>query len=154
MLADHHLVTRLTDNNGFFSFAADVRLDFDATDEDGNRIWDPTDVVFDYQALRNAEDAAERDEALGQSVEQARINLERGLLPPEGEFSVILIDALDGNDQIFVGPTVQTSVWVDAGAGDDRVEIRAGNAILVDKTELGNVDAPLRARNDLRDQAF
>ena len=154
VLADHHLVTRLTDNNGFFSFAADVRLDFDATDEDGNRIWDPTDVVFDYQALRNAEDAAERDEALGQSVEQARINLERGLLPPEGEFSVILIDALDGNDQIFVGPTVQTSVWVDAGAGDDRVEIRAGNAILVDKTELGNVDAPLRARNDLRDQAF
>ncbi|MEZ6089230.1 MAG: hypothetical protein R3C05_14605 [Pirellulaceae bacterium] len=40
-----------------------------------------------------------------------------GLLPPEGNFSVILVDALAGNDRVTVGPTVQKSVWVDAGAG-------------------------------------
>lgn len=47
----------------------------------------------------------------------ATINVERDLLPSEGEFQVILIDALDGNDLVVVGPTVQKSVWVDAGAG-------------------------------------
>ena len=43
------------------------------------------------------------------------------LLPPEGDFLVILIDALGGNDQIIVGPTVQKTVWVDAGDGTDYV---------------------------------
>ena len=32
VLADHHLITRLTNNNGNFSFAAQVRLDFGATE--------------------------------------------------------------------------------------------------------------------------
>ena len=33
-----------------------------------------------------------------------------------GEFLAIIIDALDGNDTITVGPAVQKSVCVDAGA--------------------------------------
>jgi hypothetical protein len=49
---------------------------------------------------------------------------------------------LAGNDEVYVGPTVQRTVWIDAGAGDDKVVISSGNAILVDKAELGK-------RNDL-----
>ena len=45
VLADHHLITRLTNNNGNFSFAASVRLDFEATDAQGNLIWDAQDRV-------------------------------------------------------------------------------------------------------------
>ena len=59
----------------------------------------------------------------------------RELLPPEGDFLAIIIDALDGNDHIIVGPTVTKSVWVDAGAGDDRVEIVSGRPILIDQSE-------------------
>ncbi len=36
---------------------------------------------------------------------------------------------------VIVGPTVQKTVWIDAGAGDDRVEIQAGNPLLIDRTE-------------------
>jgi Ca2+-binding RTX toxin-like protein len=70
-----------------------------------------------------------------------------GLLPPEGDFMAIIIDALAGDDTVIVGPTVQKTVWIDAGAGDDRVEIQAGNPILIDRTEYGT-------RNDTPDSAF
>ena len=40
LLADQHLITRLTNNNGNFTFAAQLSLDFDAVDGDGNLIWD------------------------------------------------------------------------------------------------------------------
>ena len=42
LLQGHHLITRLTNNNGNFTFDAQVQLDFDATDEDGNLIWNPS----------------------------------------------------------------------------------------------------------------
>ena len=42
-------------------------------------------------------------------------------------------DALGGNDIITVGPTVQKTVWVDGGPGDDTVQFLSGNAILADK---------------------
>ena len=145
LLQDHHLLTRLTNNDGNFSFAAQVRLDFAATDDDGNQIWDPSDILLDLDALRT-DDLLARNEALAdlQTREQDLVN---GLLPPEGDFLAIIIDALDGDDQITIGPTVQKTVWVDAGAGDDVVEILAGNAILVDRTEFVT-------RNDLADDAF
>ncbi|MCA9158716.1 MAG: hypothetical protein KDA72_10340, partial [Planctomycetales bacterium] len=56
----------------------------------------------------------------------------RKLLPPEGDFDAILIDALDGNDQVYVGPTVIKSVWVDGGAGNDLIDIQEGRPILQD----------------------
>ena len=40
------------------------------------------------------------------------------LLPPEGDFQAIIIDALGGDDQVTVGPTVQKTVWIDAGPGE------------------------------------
>ncbi|MCY2989541.1 MAG: hypothetical protein NTY19_16945, partial [Planctomycetota bacterium] len=140
VLQGHHLVTRLTNNNGNYTFAAQLQLNFDAKDANGNYIWNPADVVADVERLRT-----EDPEARQLGYEQLQMN--GGLLPPEGDFLAIIIDALGGNDQITVGPTVQKTVWIDAGAGDDRVEILSGNVILSDQSETG-------ARNDTSATAF
>src|SRR5689334_21792215 len=89
--------------------------------------------------------AQTRSELVGAQTSQTQLS--GGLLPGEGDFQVILIDALGGNDVVTVGPTVQKTVWVDAGSGDDRVEIRSGNAILIDQTEQ-------RKRNDTKETAY
>lgn len=141
LLGDHHLSTRLTNNNGFYTFDAQVRLDFQATDADGRLIWDPMDLVVRLESLSNM-DPSQRGVAFREMA------LNNNLLPPEGDFHAIIIDALDGDDQIFVGPTVQKSVWVDAGVGDDHVEIVAGNAILVDRTETPSRNEVLGDPND------
>ena len=140
ILADRHLITRLTNNHGNYTFDAQIRLDFDARDDNGKLIWDPADVIFDLQSLAG-------DDAEARNAVMKEIRLNGGLLPPEGDVQVILIDALGGNDRITVGPTVQCTVWVDAGAGDDRVEILSGNTILPDKTERPS-------RNDEPDRAW
>ena len=139
----HHLVTRLTNNNGNFSFAAQVRLDFGATDATGKPIWDVNDIGLAVDHLHNDQlTAAERGD--GASMDDVQSSLQQlvgKLLPPEGDFQVIIIDALAGNDTITVGPTVEKSVWIDAGAGNDRVTIQSdsvngGTSILSDKTEF------------------
>ncbi|MCP5307613.1 MAG: hypothetical protein H6953_19580, partial [Chromatiaceae bacterium] len=134
LLQDHHLVTRLTNNNGSFSFDAQVRLDFAATDENGNLIWDASDLLLDLDPLRT-NDLQARNEALA-ALQQHEEQLVGKLLPAEGDFLAIIIDALDGDDHITVGPTVQKSVWIDGGAGDDQIEILSGNAILTDVSEF------------------
>ncbi|TWT48391.1 LamG-like jellyroll fold domain-containing protein [Botrimarina hoheduenensis] len=133
-LANRHLVTRQTENNGQFSFAASLQLDFAATDAQGNLVWDPQDTVFDFVGLRDAATPAERADLL-ENDPTIVTDLVDGLLPPEGDFVAIIIDALDGNDEITVGPTVQKTVFIDAGGGDDTVMIQAGTAILADRTE-------------------
>ncbi|MHC4716666.1 MAG: FG-GAP-like repeat-containing protein, partial [Planctomycetota bacterium] len=144
LLQGHHLVTRLTENNGTFSFAAQVRLDFSATDEDGDLVWNIDDLLTDADALQEDNPFA-RARALGQYFsDETRLG---SLLPPEGDFLAILVDALGGNDRVDVGPTVQKTVWIDAGPGDDHVEIASGKAILTDRTE-GDT------RNDQLDGAF
>lgn len=134
LLQDHHLITRLTNNNGNFTFDAQVRLDFYATDGDGEFIWDPTEVLVDVEALRSA-DPKSRNDLLQDELVRQETDLVSRLLPEEGDFLAIIIDALDGDDIVTIGPTVQKTVWVDAGAGDDRVEMLAGNAIRIDRTE-------------------
>ncbi len=126
LLGGHHLITRLTENNGFFSFDAQVRLDFAATNADGTLVWDPSDLVQRVEELTNAVD----DDA--RRIAATTLELSGDLLPPEGDFLAIVVSAGDGDDQVFVGPTVQKTVWVSAGAGDDRVEYSSGTAILVD----------------------
>ena len=139
LLADHHLITRLTDNNGSYTFDAQVRLDFNATDDNGDYIWDPSDLLVSLADLADA-DPSTRQVAFDEIV------LSGGLLPPEGDILAIIIDALDGDDRVTVGPTVQTSVWVDGGAGDDHLEIMPGKALLPDKTDSGN-------RNDVQNDS-
>ena len=145
ILQGHHLVTRLTNNNGSFSFDAQVRLDFSATDGDGNLIWDPNDLLADIDGLQS-DNPFTRAEALDRRFSDA-VQLSR-FLPSEGDFQVIIIDALAGDDVITVGPTVQKSVWIDAGEGDDIVRIESGRAILIDQTD------PIDNRNDSVETAF
>ncbi|MHC5112514.1 MAG: calcium-binding protein, partial [Planctomycetota bacterium] len=149
LLGDHHLVTRLTDNNGVFTFAADVNLDFNATDDDGNPLWDGADVVLNIQQLQQRGAGQDPDtpdaslpttafatETIGLNSGVLLEGLLPNLLPPEGDFDVILIDALGGDDHVSVGPTVQKTVWIDAGAGNDRVTIAGGKVVLADRAEF------------------
>lgn len=69
------------------------------------------------------------------------------ILPEERDFAAIIIDALGGDDTVTVGSTVQKSVWVDAGSGDDDVHIESGFALLADQTDS-------EWRNDDRNHAF
>lgn len=159
LLTDHHLVTRLTNNNGNVSFAAQVRLDFNAVDPQSNLVWGADGLKFRLDQLLANSNIADRSAELSKiSVaerDQQNLDLLSTLLPGEGDFKVILIDALGGNDQIVVGPTVQKTVWIDAGAGDDTVQILAGNSILVDKSESSlNTATGLRSRNDRPGHAF
>lgn len=147
LLSDHHLITRLTDNNGNVTFDAQVRLDFAATDADGNAIWTPNDLLADYAALRSLSGNETLTDFNKLEIKRLETNLVSKLLPAEGDFQAIIIDALAGNDKIIVGPTVQKSVWIDAGDGDDVVLIRGGNAILADKAETGKTGG-LISRND------
>jgi len=154
LLRDHHIVTRLTNNNGNYSFAAQVSLDFSALDENGDPIWDAEDLLIDLEQFRdraNQQDSPDPTQPSQPTLELAQVqydllNLEESLLPPEEDFDAIIVDAMDGNDQVYVGPTVQKTVWIDAGGGDDKVVISSGSSILVDRGE-----AP--KRNDLSEYA-
>ncbi|HSB69073.1 MAG TPA: ELWxxDGT repeat protein [Candidatus Methylomirabilis sp.] len=130
LLQAHHLITRTTENNGNYTFDAQVQLDFTARDAAGDYIWDQADTIFDPERL--------------QSVNPRDLGT---LLPPEGDFLAIIIDALGGNDEVNVGPTVVKTVWTDAGQGDDIVKYAAGSPILIDKGE-----SP--ARNDTAVHAY
>lgn len=129
LLGGHHLITRLTENNGRFTFDAQVQLDFAATNADGSLVWDPQDLVHQLSSV--GEDTGEdRQELTSRSS-----RLDDALLPPEGDFLAIIVDAKAGDDRVYVGPTVQRTVWVAAGDGDDRVEFSGGTAILADLAE-------------------
>ncbi|MEM9643378.1 MAG: hypothetical protein AAF989_00180 [Planctomycetota bacterium] len=126
LLGGHHLITRLTENDGFFSFDARVQLDFAATHPDGSLVWDPNDLVNRIEEL---------DQVVGSDarrISARSLELSGDLLPPEGDFTAIVINARDGDDQVFVGPTVQRTVFTAAGAGNDVVEYASGTALLVD----------------------
>jgi len=114
LLGGTHLITRLTNNNGNFTFDAQVKLNFSATNASGDPLYN---------------------------------DLPAGTLPPEDDFLAIIIDALGGDDIINIGPTVQVSIWTDAGAGNDVVNTMSGNSILPDKTEQGG-------RNDSPESAY
>jgi Ca2+-binding RTX toxin-like protein len=153
LLTGHHLITRLTQNGEDFSFDASVRLDFSSqtAGSGGRPLWTPS-ALLDGMAMLVSGDVDSLQHALGRGVEVSRAGLISTLLPPEDDFLAIYVDAMDGDDQVFVGPTVQKSVWVDAGAGNDFVRIESGNAILIDAADRqGNSYA---GRNDSAQTAF
>ena len=55
LLQGRHLITRLTGNNGNFTFDAQVQLSFDGVDDAGNLVWNPADTVFGFDWLLGAE---------------------------------------------------------------------------------------------------
>ncbi len=78
------------------------------------------------------------------------------LLPSEGDYLAILIDALAGDDHIIVGPTVTRSVWSDGGAGNDTIEHLSGTPILIDQTDVrsnGVGNGSVKTAHDLGDIA-
>ena len=156
-LADHHLITRLTENNGHFSFSAQARLDFNALSATGGAQWDSTDRYLNIaeEIGRRGEGRAMTDEELTTIAAKARDTAKplTSILNRDNDYEVIIIDALGGNDRVTIGPTVQKSVWVDGGSGDDTIIDRTGKAILVDKTEQGKVNGFV-TRNDTPAGAF
>ncbi|MFO0941326.1 MAG: calcium-binding protein [Pirellulales bacterium] len=238
LLQQRHLITRLSNNGGNFSFDARLNLDFEARDASGKLIWNPNDswygeavigarslnvaqavsqpVLFSIsldgaaaapvsvdltnatatqtswlQAIQRALELAGLSGKVNARLSDGKLALTRldgdglqqgrsmtvvttndlardlfglsdgqqstvglvgerglaGLLPPEGDFQAIIVDALDGNDTINVGPTVTKSVWSDGGKGNDRIIHAAGSAILID-----HIDS--LKRNDSRETAF
>ncbi|MCA9091868.1 MAG: VCBS repeat-containing protein [Planctomycetaceae bacterium] len=245
LLTGHHLITRLTNNNGHYTFDAQVQLDFGATDENGKLIWNPADsglglfltgsqplasprlsgeatftlqleegttldvVVPAYasnstledllsdvnEALRQAFLSANKPQVVVAELNQGRLRLKRtditnaaqslvltnpnavtedelhfelseglselqatrnqlsSLLPPEGNFKAIIIDALDGDDQVNIGPTVVKTVWTDGGKGDDRIIYESGAPILIDQTDSYDRNG-IETRNDQQATAY
>ncbi|MDC0935626.1 hypothetical protein OAS39_05025, partial [Pirellulales bacterium] len=51
LLENRHLITRLSGNNGAFTFNAQVQLAFDAVDEQGNPVWNPADSLLDWELV-------------------------------------------------------------------------------------------------------
>lgn len=152
LLVGHHLITRLTQNGDNFTFDASVRLDFTAqTTAAGKPLWS-ADKLVDSLALLSAEDVDSLSSALVGGAEIDRRGLISTLLPPEDDFAAIFIDAMAGDDEITVGPTVQKSVWTDAGSGNDVVRIEPGSALLIDTADRqGNTYA---GRNDTVTSAY
>ncbi len=156
-LSDYHLITRLTENNGHFSFAASARLDFNALSATGGAQWDSTDRYLNIaeEMSRIGEGRTLTDEELVNIAAKAKDTAKplTSILNRDNDYDIIIVDALGGNDRVTIGPTVQKTVWVDGGAGDDTIIDRTGKAILVDKTEQGKVNG-LVTRNDTATGAF
>lgn len=144
LLGDHHLITRQTENQGFVTFDAQIRLDFEATDADGQRIWDPADIVYTLEEITAIEDPKAR------RLASAQTDFEQRLLPPEGDFMAIIVDALAGDDHVSIGPTVQRSVWVAAGSGNDQVVNGIGTPLLADLADGRNRNEVLGSPMDPR----
>ena len=105
LLGDHHLVTRLTNNNGVFSFAASVNLDFSTTDATGKPLFSGADVQIRLDQLRQRgsqqnsdplkpDVSAKTTDFSTQTLGLNQGTTLQGLIPQEGSFDVILIDAL------------------------------------------------------------
>ncbi|MGI9332597.1 MAG: LamG-like jellyroll fold domain-containing protein, partial [Gammaproteobacteria bacterium] len=168
-LAGRHLITRLTNNNGVFTFAAQDEFEFIIGEGGSDPASDDLDVITRIDDLQRRgsqqQDVLEPDVAIqtpGTEAEAVGIMegaaLE-GLVPTGEGIEAILIDALGGDDLVTVGPTVQHSVWIDGGAGDDVVKIEGGDVILSDQTELLSPSNPTPAadddaRNDSPQSAF
>ena len=144
LLADHHLITRLTDNDGNYTFNC-----ADPTGFPGPRRGWRADLgsqrgVIQSRCPQYPRSNGSRNRSYRPSLPRTQLS---ELLPSEGDYLVILIDALGGARQVTVGPTVQRTVWIDAGSGDDRVEILSGNTLLPDQSEQSH-------RNDDPETAF
>ncbi|MDV6029537.1 MAG: hypothetical protein F9B45_05405 [Phycisphaera sp. RhM] len=130
--------------NGFDSFTA-----FDNDDEP---VHDATEDVIDAASVlldprveipRSTRGAFEQFADLGVTS----TDIVQTVFGQEKDFLAIIVDALDGDDEVIVGETVQKSVWVDAGDGDDIVRIEPQRSFLPDLSD------PFGNRNDTRADA-
>jgi uncharacterized delta-60 repeat protein len=137
-LFGRHLVTFRTAGafdprfSGFDSFSAFNREDQPIHDGDDNVIL--PDENRNRPSASNPQIAQDAVSQFRQFGIQETDLVER-VFGGEPDFQVIIIDALGGNDSVVIGETVQKSVWVDAGDGDDTVLIQPQRAFLPDRTD-------------------
>ncbi len=134
---------------------------YSAFNRDDQQIHSSTDEVLLADNARTRPSAAnprdEEEKTLAQieSFGITSTDIVQTVFGGEADFLAIIIDSLGGNDTVTVGETVQKTVWVDAGAGDDTVQIEPQISFLPDNTDQvapfvpGDVFFnPLRYRND------
>ena len=131
-----HLVTFQTTGsfdprfNGFDNVGA-----FDRSD---NRVstQGTSDTYFDAAGVTNdkATGAPLTEAQRLANVQQFGETLTKFFDNPEA-FDAIIVDALGGDDTITIGETVQRTVWVDGGAGDDKIIASPTLAFLPDRTD-------------------
>ncbi len=113
----------------------------------------PTDGVFDAEGvLLDRETGQLRTDRSAYNVFQSfgisTTDIVNRVFGPEPKFDAIIIDTLGGTDNVTVGETVQKTVWVDGGLGDDTLIIQPQRSFLPDLTDgFGN-------RNDTAPEAF
>lgn len=154
-----HIIIRETfnDDGSLASVDVDLNLSFDSDAFASSQVV-LLDAVERLQALQeqraNNPTATDRRVAVeADEVDVLEATLLANLLPPEGDFLAILIDALGENDVIDVGQTVQKTVWIDAGDGNDFVTVQSGGGILLDQAELPGPNSS-SGRNDFMSTAF
>lgn len=132
---------------------------FGAFDKSDNRVatHSANDNNYDVEALLiDPATGLPRSESAALNVFQAfglsSTDIVNKVFGPEPSFDAIIIDALGGNDSITAGDTVQRTVWVDAGSGDDTVRIQPALAFLPDATDPMIVQIigsnPIRGNDD------
>ncbi len=90
---------------------------------------------------------AQRQDAVA-ALKESSVDFINRIFGSEPPTDAIIIDALAGNDVVNIGETVQATVWVDGGEGDDKVFNQPQRAFLPDLTE------PIGQRNDALSNAF
>ena len=107
-------------------------------------------------ASKDAADAGQNTTTLGNTATLGFVgsNGLSSLLPPEGNFQAIIVDALGGNDHVTVGPTVTKSVWADGGTGNDAIDMKSGQPLLPDITDNGVGSTTWGINNDSTRTAY
>ena len=120
--------------NGFDSFGAFDKSDNRVSTHSASDVnYDVQNVILDpVTGLPRSSDA---EYSTFQAFGLSTTDIVNRVFGAEPSFDAIIIDALGGNDSITVGQTVQKTVWVDGGAGDDTIRIQPALAFLPDATD-------------------
>ncbi len=94
----------------------------------------PEPSAVDEPAFRSP--AALESKLLRSAMETDEFEVSTAFADEPDPYVAVIIDALEGDDQVTVGETVQKTVWVDAGPGDDYVRLEPQRAYLTDQAEL------------------
>ena len=97
----------------------------------------------DPESLQSVGETSEGESKSGPQSNSEKDKIESTAAVPVVKYptglDVVFIDALGGDDEVTIWPTVQTTSWIDAGKGNDTVQIQTGKVILPDKTEAARI---------------
>lgn len=142
-LFGRHIVTVQT-NGKFAAPITDAKFGSSANRQD--RVRDASTIGYDFTTGAKRQEAVVSANILG--FRETVTDLPSEGSPKDGDYQAILIDALGGNDIVTIDESVQRTVWVDAGSGDDRVTFAPSRAYLPDTTDR------VGFRNNTKSTAF